>query len=178
MRRASIVLVVLLLAPAGVAAIPELIRVQPLARDGQVFVSFELSGGFPEDVRQTIRSGLPTSFAYELELRRGVPLWFDRTIAHSTVVASVQYDNLTRRHQLSRSVDGRVEAALVTEDEREVERWLTAVDRLPIFSTAGLEPNGEYYVRVRAQTRPRSTWSLWPFDRGGAWGHARFTFIP
>jgi hypothetical protein len=156
----------------------DVVRVTPLARDGQVYVSFELDGGLTDEMRETIQSGLPTALVYEFELRRNVPLWIDRTLATATVSASVQYDNLTRRHQLSRSIDGRVEAAQVTEDQGEVERWLTTFNRLALFTTADLEPNAEYYVRVRAHARPKSTWSMLPWDRGGAWGHARFTFIP
>jgi hypothetical protein len=162
-----------------VAAAPgDEVRITPLVRDGQVLVSFDLAGGVTDEVRQTIGSGLQTSFVSEFELRRGVTLWLDRTLALVTVTASVQYDNLTRRHQLSRSIDGRVESAQVSENEGEVERWLTHFDRLPLFATSDLEPNAEYYVRVRARARPRSTWSLLPWDRGGAWGHARFTFLP
>lgn len=178
-RRLSALIV---LASLSVAAAPPLtpgpIRVTPLARDGQLLVSFELPGAVTGEIRETIRSGLPTSFAYDFELRRGVPLWIDRTLAVATVLATVQYDNLTGRHQLSRSIDGRVEAALVTEDAATVEQWLTRFDRVPIFSTADLETNAEYYVRVRARARPKSTWSILPWERGGAWGHARFTFLP
>ena len=140
-----------LLAAWSLAAVPqqapppgsESIRVMPLPRDGQVYLSFELAGGVTDELRATIRSGLQTSFAYDFELRRGVPLWVDRTIAVATVVATVQYDNLTRRHQLSRSIDGRVESALVTEDPAEVERWLTKFDRVPLFRT----------TRTRAECR-------------------------
>lgn len=181
MSRAFLTALVLLLfvAPAARAADPPAeVRVTPLARDGEVYVSFALDGGVTDEVRETIASGLQTAFVYDFELRRAVPGWVDRTIATATVTASVQYDNLTRRHQLSRSVDGRVEAARVTEDINDVVRWLTAFERLPIFSTADLEPNSEYYVRVRARARPRSTWSLLPWDRGSAWGHAKFTFLP
>jgi len=163
---------------APLADPPDVVRVTPLARDGEVYVSFTLDGGVTDEVRETISSGLQTAFVYEFELRRNVPAWVDRTLATATVTASVQYDNLTRRHQLTRSVDGRVEAAQVTEDLNEVVRWLTTFNRLPLFSTSDLEPNAEYYVRVRARARPRSTWSLLPWDRGGAWGHAKFTFLP
>jgi Domain of unknown function (DUF4390) len=165
-----------LIGEPGLRAAAELIRVTPLVRDGHVLVSFELSGGFTDEVRETIQSGLQTTFSYDLELRRGVPVWVDRTLAISTVSASVQFDNLTRRHQLSRSVDGRVEEAKVTEREDDVQRWLTSVERLPLFRTADLEPNAEYYVRVRVRTRPKATWSLWPWGTG-IWGHARFTFL-
>jgi hypothetical protein len=180
MRRRFFALLVLAALSVGAAPplVPGPIRVTPLTRDGQLLVSFELPGAVTDEIRETIQSGLPTSFAYDFELRRGVPLWIDRTLAVATVLATVQYDNLTGRHQLSRSIDGRVEAALVTEDAATVERWLTRFDRVPIFSTADLETNAEYYVRVRAHARPKSTWSILPWDRGGAWGHARFTFLP
>jgi hypothetical protein len=154
------------------------IRVMPLARGGQVLVSFEMADGVNDEVRAAIHSGLPTTFTYVVELRRGVPVWFDRTIAAATITASVKYDNLTRRHQLLRTLDGRMEEAQVTEDEAAVRRWMTSVERAPLFSTTGLETNGEYYVRVRARRRPRNAWFFWPWDGGAAWGHATFTFIP
>jgi hypothetical protein len=179
-RRATLLVACLALLSVSVrgAEPDDGVRVTPLVRDGQLLVSFELPGGVTDEVRQTIRSGLQTSFVYDFELRRGVPLWLDRVLAVATVSATVQYDNLTGRHQLSRSIDGRVEEARTTESEAEVERWLTRFERLPLFATEGLEPNSEYYVRVRARARPRSTWSLLPWDRGGVWGHARFTFLP
>ena len=148
----SLVLLALAAPAARAADPPDVVRVTPLARDGEVYVTFTLDGGVTDEVRETIASGLQTAFVYEFELRRHVPMWVDRTIATATVTASVQYDNLTRRHQLSRSVDGRVEAARVTEDASEVPRWLTTFDRLPIFSTSDLEPNSEV---LRARSRPR-----------------------
>jgi aminopeptidase-like protein len=45
------------------------------------------------------------------------------------------------------------------------------------MSTRQLEPT-EYYVRVRARTRPRVNWLLfWPWDHGAPTGEARFTLI-
>jgi hypothetical protein len=176
-RRALSLLALALGSPFLLGAAGDAVRVTPLARDGQVYVSFSLDGGLTPDMRETIRSGLQTTYAYDIELRRGVAIWFDRTLAATTVTATVQFDNLTRRHQLSRSIDGRVDAAEVTESEEEMGKWMTSFDHLPLFSTSDLEPNSEYYVRVRARTRPRSTWSLWPWG-GAQWGHASFTFIP
>jgi hypothetical protein len=53
---------------------------------------------------------------------------------------------------------------------------VTNFDRLALFDTK-LEPNREYYILVRADARPRSNQSLWPWS-GTASGLARFTFIP
>jgi hypothetical protein len=91
---------------------------------------------------------------------------------------TVIYDNLMRRHQLSRTLNGHVESTGVTENEADVRRWLTVFDRLPLFATSDLEANTEYYVRVRAETQPHDSWFLWPWDRGLASAHSSFTFIP
>jgi hypothetical protein len=170
-------LFIIVLFVAGLAAQAPDLSVTPLARDGQVLVSFELTDGFSPDVRDAIQSGLSTTFSYDIELRRTTPL-FDRTIAAVTVEATVRFDNLTRRYQVSRTVDGRVDDARPVEDQDAVRRWLTHVDQVPLLNTTALETNGEYYIRVRAHTRPRNSWFLWPWDRGGVFGHAKFTFIP
>ena len=152
------------------------LSVTPIARDGQVVVSFDLHDGFTPDVRDAIQSGLPTTFSYEVALRRDSAL-FDRTVASVTVTAVVRFDNLTRRYQMSRTVDGRVEDARPTEDQEAVRAWMTHFERIPLSATAALETNGEYYVRVRARTRPHNAWFFWPWG-GSAIGQAKFTFIP
>lgn len=176
--RRLMLVVVVLLAGSG-SAWAQSIQVTPLQRDGHVLVSFTLADGFDADVRATIRSGLTTSFTYEVELRRGVTLWFDRTIAAAEVTASVRYDNLTRRYQVSRAVNGRLEAEPhVTDSEEVVRALMMAFDKLALFSTATLEANAEYYLRVRARTSPRNAWFFWPWGRHNASGRATFTFIP
>jgi hypothetical protein len=162
---------------AAVRADAQDLSVTPIAREGQVFVSFELSNGFSADVRDAIQSGLPTTFSYDVELRRSSTI-LDRTVAALTIDASVRFDNLTRRYQMSRTIDGRVEDARPTEDQDAVRRWLTHFERVPLSSTMALEANGDYYVRVRARTRPHNGWFIWPWDRAGVLGHAKFTFIP
>ena len=45
-------------------------------------------------------------------------MWVDRIVESAVVTTTVQYDNLTRRHSVSRLLDGRVEDAKVTDDDR------------------------------------------------------------
>ncbi len=151
------------------------LTVTPIARDGQVVVSFDLSDGYTAEVRDAIQSGLSTTFSYEVDLRRGSTL-IDRTVASVTITAVVRFDNLTRRYQMSRTVDGRVEDARPTEDSNAVRAWMTHFERIPLSATSSLENNGEYYVRVRAHTRPHNAWFFWPWG-GTVFGQAKFTFI-
>ena len=153
-------------------------RIVPLVRDGMVHVSFDVSDDFTEEVREAIKSGLKTTFTYTIDLRAEVPAWVDRTMASVVVSTSVQYDNLTRRHTVVRAIDGRVEAnAQVTESDAEVRDLVAKLDRLPLFRTSTLEPNREYYLRVRAEVRPRSAAFLWPWGSGRS-AQTKFTFIP
>lgn len=152
-------------------------KVIPLVRDGTVLISFSLADGFTDDVRAAIRSGLRTTFTYTVDLRTSVPAWIDRTVASAVVSTAVQYDNLTRRHTVVRTLDGRVEAAEVTESDAEVRQLVTTVDRAALFRSVRLEPNREYYVRVRVDVRPRNGAFVWPWGSGSS-AQAKFTFIP
>ena len=141
LRLASAVAVVWL--ASGVQARADTLKIVPLVRDGQVLVSCHLSDAYTADLREVIQSGLRTTFTYTVELRLKVPMWVDRIVEAAVVTTTVQYDNLTRRHSVSRLLDGRVEDAKVTDDEAAVREWLTAFDKLPLFRTTRLEPNRE-----------------------------------
>ena len=153
------------------------IRVRTLERDGQVLVTFSLDGGLTDEMKAVVSSGLRTVFTYTIELKMKTPAWVDRTVATAVLSATVDYDNLTRRHTVSQAKNGRVEQSFVVENPTEVAQMVTNFVRLPLFDTKQLEANREYCVIVRADARPRSSGALWPFS-GTASGFARFTFIP
>ena len=48
---------------------------------------------------------------------------------------------------------------------------------MALFHGTPLEPNAEYYVRVRAHTTPRNASFVWPWAADDAVGFAKFTFI-
>jgi hypothetical protein len=158
------------------AVFAEGVRIIPLVRDDAVLVSFELTDGYTPEVKDAVHSGLKTTFTYTVELRQDVPAWVDRTIATSVITNSVQYDNLTRRATLTRTLDGHVESVETTEDEATIRQWMTTFQKMPLFKTAELEQNREYYVRVRATARPTNGSMLWPWGSGIS-GMTKFTFI-
>lgn len=167
-----------LLAVQAVAWAAQAIHVTPLVRDGRVYVSFQLSEAFDnEDMRAAVHTGLTITFVYDVELRRGAALWLDRTLDAATVSATVQYDNLARRYQVALYTDGRLEDRAVLDREDRARAWLTEFQKLNLFSSERLEPNVEYYVRVRARTTPRNTAFVWPWRGTDVAGLAKFTFL-
>ena len=176
-HRFSLVWCAVAILAAGVFVVAaEGLRIVPIVNDSHVLVSVELADAYTDEVRQAIASGLKTTFTYDVELRMYVPAWVDRTVASVVVTTSDQYDNLTRRHTLSRAVDGRVEEALVTEDEKVVRQWLTTLSRLTVCQTSKLDSSRDYYVRISARARPRSGSLLGLANT--ITGSVKFTFIP
>jgi len=173
LRQPTVSALLLLLAGATVMAQGAL-RISTLTDKSQVFVSFELNDAYDEAVRDAIASGLRTSFTYTLELR--TPAWIDRTIGTTIVTTTDQYDNLTRRHTLTRTVDGRVDEVLVTEDNAAVKTWLTKLSRVPVADVAQLDAARDYYVRVTTKSRPLGG-SLLGLTKTIT-GQVKFTFIP
>ena len=171
------VLLAVAIATAVVVRADEQLQVKPvLVRENKVVVSYEYQDAYNAAIRDAIASGLRTSFSYDLELRTKVSGWFDRAIATVNVTVSDEYDNLTRRHHLTRAVDGRIEDDTVTEDEAFVKMWLTTGTRIPICQTSQVDSTRDYYVRVTARTRP-ATGSFLGLPRTIS-GQVKFTFIP
>lgn len=179
LRPACALAMATLLAMAGVraASMAGEIQVTPLVSGGQVSASFNATGALDGDTRELIGSGLLVTFTFVVDLRRASTIWFDHTFASAEVAASVKYDNLTGVYQVSRSVDGHVVRSERTREAADVKAWLTVFERVVLAPAAPLEPNGDYYVRVRLRTSPRRTFSLWPFGGDDGAGRAEFTFI-
>jgi hypothetical protein len=174
-----ILFIALLLAASSTAsALDQTMQVVPLPRDGQLLVSFKLGQPLTPDIRTAIQSGLTIKFVYKVDLRRAASVWFDRTLASAVVTATVKYDTLTRTYHITRMVDGRTEFADTTLDEDTAWASLTSdFARLSLFPGVPLEPNAEYYVRVRANSSPKNSTFIWPWQADDAVGLAKFTFI-
>lgn len=153
------------------------IRVTPLVADRQVSASFNAAPTFDQDARQVMQSGLLLTFSYTVELRRPSTIWLDPTLAAVTVASSVKFDNLTGEYLVSKLLDGRVISSEHTKDEAQVRIWMTAFDRVALVPGSPLEPNADYYVRVRLRASPKRTFSLWPWGGDDGLGRADFTFL-
>lgn len=154
------------------------LHVAPLARDGELLVSFRLAQTLTPELREKIQSGLTVKFVYNVDLKRSSAAWFDRTMASAEVTATVRFDNLTQLYHLNRMTDGRDQKSEITDKEDIAWNWVTAeFDKLPLFRRVRLEPNAEYYVRVRAHTSPSNKAFVWPWQGADVVGFAKFTFI-
>jgi hypothetical protein len=153
------------------------IKVTPLVADGHVSVSFVAPDAFTVDSRDVVKTGVPLTFNYIVDLRRPSPIWWDRTVGSATVAALVKLDTLTSVYQVTRQQEGKVTWSQTTSNEEEMRKWITVFDRIAVPVNEALEPNADYYLRVRLQARPHLKFSLWPWGRDDGSGRADFTFI-
>ena len=112
-----------------------IIIVAPLARGDSILVSFSTPRVVTPAVEQAIASGLPTTFTYDVELRRPSTFWFDKLVDSARIAVTVRFDPLTRRYHVTMLQDGRVAEERTTDRAEEVRRWVSVFERLPLFST-------------------------------------------
>ncbi len=155
-----------------------IITVAPQRRGDSILVSFSTARAVTPAIEQAIASGLPTTFTYDVELRRPSTFWFDKLVASARIAVTVRFDPLTRRYHVTLLQDGRVAEERTTDRAEQVRRWVSVFERLPLFTTRELQEHTAYDVRVRGRTSPRHTWSFWPWARPSAHGSAGFTFAP
>ena len=141
------------------------VRITPVVAEDRVYANFAVSGAFSEDVRTAVKSGVPVTLTYVAEVRRASSLWFDHTVAATTVASSVKFDTLTGAYQVSKLRDTKVHWAQQTQKEEEMRLWVTEFERVPLTEASRLNATSEYYVRVRARDSLPRGFSLWPWGR-------------
>lgn len=171
------------LAASGAAAAvllvpaPGEIRVTPVVANGHVAVSFAAPGALGAEARELVQSGLLMTLTFVVDLKKPSAAWLDRTVAQVTVSSSVKFDNLTGVYHVSRMREGHVIWSERTREFAEARTHLTAFERVRVAEDEALQPNADYYIRVRMRASPRRTFPLWPWTPDDASGRAAFTFI-
>lgn len=160
----------LLVLTCGVVLMAAEVRITPVVAEDRVYANFAAAAAFTNNVRSAVQSGLPVTLTYVAEVRRSSTLWFDQTVAATTVASSVKFDMLTGAYQVSKLREGSVHWAQHTQKEDEMRLWVTEFERVPLTEASRLSASGDYYVRVRARDSLPRGFSLWPFGRSGMSG--------
>jgi hypothetical protein len=156
----------------------EIIELVPVHRRDKIYVSFRMIEAFSDEVERAVAAGLPVTFRYTVELKKVRAIWLNKKITTRHIRTTVTYDNLTERYKLSREIDGETDASDMVSDPEAMQRFMLTFDALELFDSSALEPNGEYYVRVKGVVRDRNLFLLIPWDVDSAWKKAFFTYLP
>ena len=160
------------------ATAAELLDLGLLIKDKKISVSFRMTEAFNEDIEKTITSGLPVSFRYEVQLKKVRAIWLNQKVDTRRITNTVTYDNITKRYALSRDIDGAIVATVVIADLNDMVEFMTVIDDLGLFDVSSMEPNADYYLRVKGLVKERNLFLFVPWDQDSGWEKVYFTYLP
>jgi hypothetical protein len=168
-------LALLLAAPLAMAAPPNptIENLSASAAAGKVSVRFNLAGAFGnKEMVEALRSGLPTSFTYTIEIFRDRPNWFDDSIARASVEVICTYNSLTREYLLNYRRDRRLVRSETFADLAALERQMSAIEEKDLFDVGGRKP---YKLKVRVKADLMRGWLMYviPWEVSTHWREAR-----
>ncbi len=126
-----------------------------------VTMSARLVDGFTGKILEAIESGVPMTFTFQIELRKQTPLWADELVRSNTIHHTVQYDSLKKAYRFS-EVGKNVKRNIITRKKSQYRQLMTTLKNIPIAPLYRLDPNEEYYVRVKADLEMDRFW--FPFN--------------
>ncbi|MGZ5433275.1 MAG: DUF4390 domain-containing protein [Thermoanaerobaculia bacterium] len=173
--RVSLVLSILLLTASLTAAPPNptIENLAASASDGKVSVHFTLDGAFQNgEMVEALKSGLPTSFTYSIEIFRDRPNWFDDSIAKARLEVICTYNSLTREYLLNYRRDRHLVRSETFTDLAELERKMTTIDEADLFEIGTRKP---YKLKVRAKADLMRGWLMYviPWEMSTKWRETR-----
>jgi len=102
MRRALLALLLCVLAPV-LAQQPEddkVVRIDPVIRNGQLYVDADIAFTPSGQWRRALQRGLPATFTSDLEIRQPRWWWFDKTVVSARKTWKISYNALTQQWRI------------------------------------------------------------------------------
>jgi len=180
-----VVLVVLVLLIGPLWAVPALAEspkpaIEELSasvENDRAWVSYDILGAMDEELEERIQSGIPVTFRHKIQVlsKRGVPLMPSKVIAQTLIETRVEYDSLTRRYELLRSIEQKVrqkKLGPLTEEQRkltdsleEMRDWMTRLEAIPVFDPTRELRGRSLRVRVEVNLGRRYILFVFPGTR-------------
>jgi hypothetical protein len=143
------------------------------ASSGKVSVRFTLNSAFDDaEMVEALKSGLPTSFTYSVEIFRDRPNWFDDTIARERIEVVCAYNSLTREYLLNYRRDRRLVRSETFTDLAALEKKMSTVEETDLFDIGDRKP---YKLKVRVKADLMRGWLMYviPWEVSTRWREAR-----
>ncbi|WKZ31701.1 MAG: DUF4390 domain-containing protein [Thermodesulfobacteriota bacterium] len=114
-------------------------------------VSFKVKDAFSKNIEEAVRSGLPTSFNFIIELRKVNRFLPDEKVGRWEFRHTVRYDSLRNEYEVV--LDEQGDKTVRTRDFEEMKRVMAACSGV-IVAPAHLIPGSLYELRIKAAMDP------------------------
>jgi len=155
------------------AADPKIDNLTATSANGKVSAHFTLLNAFDRaEIVQGLQSGVPTSFAYVVEVYRDRPNWFDEGIDRSRIEVIATFNSVTREYLMNYRRDRKLVRSETFTDLEALERRMTTIDEPDLFDVGVQRP---YKLRLRAKADLMRGWALYfiPWNFSTRWRDVR-----
>ncbi|MBT5375846.1 MAG: DUF4390 domain-containing protein [Nitrospinaceae bacterium] len=157
----SILMLTLSWVSSASAVSPDVVNIGVGTKGKYVVMNARLVDGFTEKIREAIANGVPMSFTYDIELRKANTLWMDSLVSSNKVRHRVQFDSLKKKYRFS-EFGNNIKRNIITRSEPQYQKLMLTLEDIPIAPIYKLDPNEQYYVRVKADLETDRFW--FPFN--------------
>lgn len=152
---------------------PSIEQLTATAAGSRVSVQFTLASAFRNgETVEALKSGLPTTFTYFIEIYRDRPNWLDDGIARARIEVICTYNSLTREYLLNYRRDRHLVRSETFTDLAGLERRMTVLDEPELFEIGQRKP---YKLKVRVRASLTRGWLMYviPWEVGTRWRETR-----
>jgi hypothetical protein len=114
-----------------------------------LLIYLTVEGAFREEMEEAIKSGVPTTFSFFINLYRKRTLWPDKRIAEVKVTHTIKYNNLKEEFVIKRSWEAEKQLTVKTFDE--AQKLMAEVDSLKVIPLKKLEKGKQYQIQAKAE---------------------------
>lgn len=129
-------------------------------------ISFEIKNAFTEEIEEGIKSGIPTTFTFFVELYRKRGLWFDEQLKSITFRHTIKYDTLKEEYEIMMdekpqsgadlSKDAPAGASksapmpMRVKEALQAKKIMASGDNIIVKPVSALQKGEQYQIRVKA----------------------------
>ncbi len=129
---------------------PGIVNIGVKASDRLVLVDALLVEAFTESTMEAVKSGVPLSFTYTVELVEKVDILPDKTVSRNTLVNTVLFDSLKGVYTFTSQGKG-VKRKIVTKKKNRFQELMLTLQDIPLAPLHKLDEKAQYIVQVRAE---------------------------
>jgi len=137
---------------------PAVDKVVIINNPDNVQVSFEIKNAFTKEIEEGIKSGIPTTFTFFVEIYRKQGLWFDETLADMTFRHTVKYDTLKEEYEImleEKPLGTDLKSAPIRVKEvLQAKKIMAGADNIIVKPSSALKKGEGYKLRIKATLDP------------------------
>jgi len=149
--RTLLIFLLFLAAPVSASSEEAVIERFKVVTSPEFEVSFEVKNAFSANIVEAIKSGVPTSFTFIIEVNRMRRAWFDKGVGRWEFKHTIKYDTFKEVYEIT--LDERGGEVTRTKDFAEVKRIMSTAEDISLKPSWQLTRGTDYQIRIMAELK-------------------------